>query len=303
MMIPSSYIYEFMHGRVIYDPERLGSLSFNPITANNFTGPSYDLDPDQHFLSVSDSKYYTQDEFNSITQSWTSLFSLMHINARSIRHNLSELTDFLTTLDNRFPIIGISDTWLTSNPDGVHIDGYSFHHKCRADKHGGGVGIFVNSSIKHTARDDLSFFEPEILESVLLEIDQPHQGNIIVGVIYGPPGTDPVKTMSKVSELLAKISKEPKSCYLLGDFNFDLLKYQQHSSTSKFLDCMFSHSFLPLISQPTRITSHTATLIDNIFTNHLPHAAIIVFFLPISLIIYLYLLCYHRLNQYVQKLG
>ena len=267
-----------MHGRVIYDPERLGFLSFNPITANNFTGPSYDLDPDQHFLSVSDSKYYTQDEFNSITQSWTSLFSLMHINARSIRHNLSELTDFLTTLDNRFPIIGISDTWLTSNPDGVHIDGYSFHHKCRADKHGGGVGIFVNSSIKHTARDDLSFFEPEILESVLLEIDQPHQGNIIVGVIYGPPGTDPVKTMSKVSELLAKISKEPKSCYLLGDFNFDLLKYQQRSSTSKFLDCMFSHSFLPLISQPTRITSDTATLIDNIFTNHLPHAAIIVFF-------------------------
>ena len=89
--------------------------------------------------------------------------------------------------------------------------------------------------------------------------------------------------MSKVSELLAKISKEPKSCYLLGDFNFDLLKYQQHSSTSKFLDCMFSHSFLPLISQPTRITSHTATLIDKIFTNHLPHAAINgIFFADIS---------------------
>lgn len=78
----------------------------------------------------------------------------MHINARSIRHNLSELTDFLTTLDNGFPIIGISETWLTSNLDDVHIDGYSFHHKCRVDKHGGGVGIFVNSFIKHTPRDD-----------------------------------------------------------------------------------------------------------------------------------------------------
>ena len=88
-----------------------------------------------------------------------------------------------------------------------------------------------------------------------------------------------------MSELLAKISKEPKSCYLLGDFNFDLLKirYQQHFSTSEFLDCMFSHSFLPLISQATRITSHTATLIDNIFTNHLPHAAINgIFFADIS---------------------
>lgn len=39
-----------MHGRVIYDPECLGSLSFNPITGNNFTGPSLDLDPDQHFF-------------------------------------------------------------------------------------------------------------------------------------------------------------------------------------------------------------------------------------------------------------
>jgi len=46
---------------------------------------------------------------------------------------------------------------------------------------------------------------------------------------------------------------------------------------------MFSHSFLPLISQPTRITSHTATLIDNIFTNHLPHAVINgIFFTDIS---------------------
>ena len=64
--------------------------------------------------------------------------------------------------------------------DSVHIDGYSCLHKCRADKHGGGVGIFVNSSIKHTPRVDLSFFEPEILETVFLEIEQPHQGNIIL---------------------------------------------------------------------------------------------------------------------------
>ena len=95
---------------------------------------------------------------SSITQSWTSFFLLMHINGRSIRHNLSELTDFLTTLDNGFSITGISETWLTSNLNSVHIDGYTFHHKCLADKHGGGIEIFVNSSIKHTPRDDISFF-------------------------------------------------------------------------------------------------------------------------------------------------
>ena len=69
------------------------------------------------------------------------------------------ITKFLHFKDREkvlnFPIIGISQTWLTSNLDGVHVDGYSFHHECRADKHGGGVGIFVNSSIKHTPRDNL----------------------------------------------------------------------------------------------------------------------------------------------------
>ena len=37
---------------------------------------------------------------------------------------------------------------------------------------------------------------------------------------------------------------------------------------------MYSNTFFPLITRPTRITSHTATLIDNIFTNHFHHHSI-----------------------------
>ena len=40
-----------------------------------------------------------------------------------------------------------------------------------------------------------------------------------------------------------------------------------HHFTQEFLDSLFSHMFVPLITKPTRITSHSATLIDNIFTN------------------------------------
>ena len=35
------------------------------------------------------------------------------------------------------------------------------------------------------------------------------------------------------------------------------------------LEIMYSRMFFPLITRPTRITSNTATLIDNIFTNNL----------------------------------
>ena len=45
------------------------------------------------------------------------------------------------------------------------------------------------------------------------------------------------------------------------------LSRDNHIPTSQFIDIMFSYSFMPLINKPTRITTTSATLIDNIFTN------------------------------------
>ena len=55
-------------------------------------------------------------------------------------------------------------------------------------------------------------------------------------------------------------------CALMGDFNVDL-KYDTHSDTGNFYDLLSSHNFRPLILQPTRVTSITSSLIDNIFIN------------------------------------
>ena len=54
-----------------------------------------------------------------------------------------------------------------------------------------------------------------------------------------------------------------------GDFNIDLVKYDSHADTECFYEQLSSHGFRPLILQPSRITSHSATLIDNIFVNDL----------------------------------
>ena len=72
---------------------------------------------------------------------------------------------------------------------------------------------------------------------------------------------------SYLNKLLENISKEQKSVFLLGDFNVNLLSYNEHNQTNEFLDSLASNSFIPLILQPTRITSHSNTLIDNIFSN------------------------------------
>ena len=44
-----------------------------------------------------------------------------------------------------------------------------------------------------------------------------------------------------------------------------------HVQTRQFLDTMFSMGLFPLITKPSRIMGHSATLIDNIFTNDLKH--------------------------------
>ena len=107
----------------------------------------------------------------------------------------------------------------------------------------------------------------DILESIFVEILRPNHSNIIIGTIYRQPNTNVDLFITKLNELLGKLGREQKLCYLMGDFNIDLLKYQQHKHTNDFIDTMFSHYFMPLINRPTRITSHSATAIDNIFVN------------------------------------
>ena len=67
--------------------------------------------------------------------------------------------------------------------------------------------------------------------------------------------------------LVDKLSKENKTVFQLGDFNINLLNYDQDTSTNEFLDSLSSHLFLPHILQPTRVGSNSKTLIDNVFSN------------------------------------
>ena len=114
--------------------------------------------------------------------------------------------------------------------------------------------------------------EFEVMEALFIEIIRPHEKNLIVGIIYRPPNQNVNDFVTRMNEILGKISRDNKICYIMGDFNLNLLKNQNHNATGEFLDGLYSHLFFPLITLPSRITSHTATLIDNIFSNHVEHS-------------------------------
>ena len=77
-----------------------------------------------------------------------------------------------------------------------------------------------------------------------------------------------------LNPLLDKLFKENKQVFLLGDFNINLLNFNDHQPTDEVLDSLVSNSFIPYILQPTRLTSHSKTLIDNIIYNVISHEVI-----------------------------
>ena len=106
------------------------------------------------------------------------------------------------------------------------------------------------------------------MEPTFIEIVNPRKSNIVVGVIYRHPSMDLVDfNCNYLNKLLENTSKGQKSILLLGHFNVNLLNYNEHNETNEFLDFLAPNSIIPLILQPNRITSHSNTLIDKIFSN------------------------------------
>ena len=53
----------------------------------------------------------------------------------------------------------------------------------------------------------------------------------------------------------------------MGDFNIDLLNYENHTARNEFVNMMFSYHSQPSILQPTRITDTSSTIIDIYLNN------------------------------------
>ena len=96
----------------------------------------------------------------------------------------------MSNLNTQFSVIGITETWLQHPSHLVDIHGFSFFHRRRSNRVGGGVGLYLSDNYESRIRDDLCFENQEIPESLFLEIQRAHGKNIIVGVIYTPPNQD-----------------------------------------------------------------------------------------------------------------
>ena len=69
-----------------------------------------------------------------------------------------------------------------------------------------------------------------------------------------------------------RILNKAEEIALLGDFNINLIKHNDHEPTAKFLDTLLSYNLLPLITLPSRITPNTSSLLDHLYTNKMSNS-------------------------------
>ena len=167
-----------------------------------------------------------------------------------------------------FSSTALTETWLTEdiNFEIADYTDYTATHRCRGSR-GGGFSLYVQKGLDFKQRTDLevkfqdcnNFLE---IQTVVLN----EKKRVIVGRIYSPPNTN-INKFKGLLEMLEHIDEENKPCYLLVDFNINLLIEEIKHHIDDFTNIMSSNYFYPLINKPIRITSKSAKLIDNIFTH------------------------------------
>ena len=173
-----SVIYELRVGPVRFDFDRLSSLFINPLTSDfeRFLARSDDLDPDVHFNVDGCCSFYVEDKLNEMLRKeffLDSQFALLHLNVRSLQNKVDDLSFFLSSLNVKFSVIGITETWLRDLSPVVNLNGYHFVYKNRSDRSGGGVGMCIANNLDFKMRTDICFDDEEVMESLLIEITRP----------------------------------------------------------------------------------------------------------------------------------
>ena len=151
----------------------------------------------------------------------------------------------------------------------VKICGYDLIRKDRS-RRGGGVCIFLRSSINYQIRSDLV---PNDLEGVCLEIIKPNSRPFIVASVYRPPDCSS-EFFTSFESMIKAADNENKELHILGDLNCDMLKHMPDKPTKTLKSIFEMYQLSQIIEEPTRITNTSSTLIDHHVTNSIEKIAL-----------------------------
>jgi len=230
-------------------------------------------------LNTPPSYYYEPDTFlntRKITNQSTNQFTTITVNSQCLRSKLTPIKLFLHDALARgdgIDCLCIQETWSSEEDTELQIPGYRLAHNPNRINRCGGLCIYIKDvyNYKVIHNDFISdYFESQI---ILIETQTNSKENsIVIANIYRPPRTDVTNFTefnNDFSNLLSALRRYP-NVVIAGDFNINLLKYEEKPSFTDYLDNIRSLGYTPSITLPTRISSSSCTLIDNLFIKITP---------------------------------
>ena len=251
----------------------LNELNFSQFDTDN-DSPLFDIDPDNlllNHMNIHDSKYYFCDTLSDIinNQNKAEKINILSYNVNSIPHNLenfldTEINECISNVD----IFAICETKLNDDIESLYnISNFKLYTNNR-NRHGGGVALYISDRFRnHKLRNDLVTQSLDF-ESLFVEIENCNT-SILCGSIYRPPNGNFINFIEILSDLLDRMAAENKKCYIMGDFNLNLLEYNTNNNVREMVSLFNSKYFYNTINKPTRVSSHSATIIDHLWTNDL----------------------------------
>lgn len=233
-------------------------------------------DEDYEPLPLVDSPYCDDQELLAILDRNINNYSMLSFNCCSLNARYNEIVVYLDFFKRHGHIIGIvciQECWVAEKEDFdvYDIDGYKKHCYGSTASLRGGLVTYIHESL-HFEKIP-SPHRRDLWETIFSEVTDSFNNKLMVTNVYHPP-RDAKLTKEFVTDFedtLHFLGNKKIPVSMPGDFNIDLLKINANLPIpGTFFDLLLSNSLLPKITRPTRITSDSATLIDNIFTTFSP---------------------------------
>ena len=153
----------------------------------------------------------------------------------------------------------IDDTVLDN---AICISGYNIIQNDR-NRNGGGVIMYLKQLLSFTERNDLVV---DSLEMICVEIKKPYNRSFLVCAWYRLPNSN-TNLLDDSEVFLHKCDLANQELIIMGNLNCEVSKTTPESNTRNLQLLSLLYQLDQLISEPTRVTGTSATLIDLFFTN------------------------------------
>ena len=171
-------------------------------------------------------------------------------------------------------VYGICESFLNSSisDDFVNVKGFRMVRKDRSYSIGGRLVLYIKENIEYKRRVDLEDNLCFTVETIWVELKLTCKP-ILLCLAYRPPKYNSTFTnqwIQSIEQCLVSAYSENKPIVLMGDINVDLANDRTYEKGFKndWLDVITNFDVQQYVTEYTRVTENTASLIDHIYVSN-----------------------------------